>query len=642
MDILSVSIRNFLIIGQADIDLSNRGLCRIAGENSDDTTSSSNGSGKSSLIEGLYWALFGETLRNIKSADGVVNNRSRKDCSVVVCLHEEGTRYRIERYRKHSKHKNNLYLYINDVDSRGKDNKETQQYIESVIGMDKMSFANSVVFGQGHGKNLKRFSEMGDSEKKETLEKILNLRVFAQSHDIVKDHLKEMDMTYALAQRRLEGTLEILEARRIKLSSALERSAQFEESKDQEIEQIGKKIKSIEKAISRIGEDLEKLVPLNVESLEAAVEGCEELLREQLHDKSRLTESFLKHRSDQCAIRDRIKEGVRLAEEKKETLLGADFVGTQCEYCGNMVTDKALFHARDGFEFDAVDLGRSVKTLEEKISSLTARYKERVSSIEEGMAAVEEFRASQRESLKEALAGANVRLELSCKLTTQQELLETCEGTLEKARAMENAWESAVVEYQKEVATLEKEAEELGQELEDLTEKQQYYAFWKEAFSRSGIRSYLLDRIIPFLNDRVGYYLGILTDGGIGAKFSTVKQLSSGEYRDNFNLEISNRYASQTYEGNSGGERRRIDLGVALGFNDFLASRSGKRFNILILDEVFEGVDADGIYYVIKVLEDLSRQKSSVFVITHKDELKGYFPDEILMARKDGLSYVGE
>ena len=129
MDILSVSIRNFLIVGQADIDLSNRGLCRIAGENSDDTTSSSNGAGKSSIIEGLYWALFGETLRNIKSADGVVNNRVGKDCSVAVCLHEEGTRYRIERYRKHSKHKNNLYLYINDVDSRGKDNKETQQYI---------------------------------------------------------------------------------------------------------------------------------------------------------------------------------------------------------------------------------------------------------------------------------------------------------------------------------------------------------------------------------------------------------------------------------------------------------------------------------------------------------------------------------
>ena len=78
MDILNLKIENFLIIGQANINLSNRGLCRIAGENSDDTTSSSNGSGKSALIEAIYWCLFGETLRNIKSADGVVNRKLKR------------------------------------------------------------------------------------------------------------------------------------------------------------------------------------------------------------------------------------------------------------------------------------------------------------------------------------------------------------------------------------------------------------------------------------------------------------------------------------------------------------------------------------------------------------------------------------
>ena len=81
-----------------------------------------------------------------------------------------------------------------------------------------------------------------------------------------------------------------------------------------------------------------------------------------------------------------------------------------------------------------------------------------------------------------------------------------------------------------------------------------------------------------------------------------------------------------------------MDLAVALAFNDFISARSGKRLNILLLDEVFEGVDAEGLYYVIKVLEDLARRKSSVFVITHRDELKSYFNDEILVQRKDGLS----
>ena len=129
MIIKSVDINNFLIIGSASIDLHNQGLVRICGDNNDDTTSSSNGSGKSSIIEAIYWALFGDTLRSLKGADGVVNNTVKKDCSVSLTLEDEGKIYRVERYRKHSKKKNNLYLYINDVDSRGKDNRETQAYI---------------------------------------------------------------------------------------------------------------------------------------------------------------------------------------------------------------------------------------------------------------------------------------------------------------------------------------------------------------------------------------------------------------------------------------------------------------------------------------------------------------------------------
>ena len=97
MEIQSVGIRNFLIIGEVDAVLSGRGLTRIAGENLDDTTSSSNGSGKSCIIEAVYWCLFGDTLRDIKAADGVVNNTVKKDCSVVVQMLDGDTKYRVER-----------------------------------------------------------------------------------------------------------------------------------------------------------------------------------------------------------------------------------------------------------------------------------------------------------------------------------------------------------------------------------------------------------------------------------------------------------------------------------------------------------------------------------------------------------------
>jgi DNA repair exonuclease SbcCD ATPase subunit len=642
MEILNIQIENFLIIGQADITLSNRGLCRIAGENSDDTTSSSNGSGKSSIIEGIYWCLFGETLRNIKAADGVVNRKTKKNCSVVLEFSEEGTLYRVERYRKHSKHKNNLYLYVNGVDSRGKDNRDTQKYIESVIGMDKMSFANSVVFGQGHSKNLKRFSEMTDSEKKETLESILNLEVFVKSYEFVKTSLKELGVARDGAARRAKELFEQMSSSEEKLAAALKKAEEFDTTKAAEISSLEEKERGLEETIAGLRERVSNLGRSlgDGEEVEQAINIAESILVEHTDRKSALAELYTEKRNKDLLTKRGIERDVGALEAKVEALMDPEHDGEVCSSCGQRVTKEGLHLAKDGYEFDIQDMTRSVKVLDKRLEKLKQGYEAKKSSIEEDIAQVNEFICEQKDHLKEVGTLKNKHLELTYKLSSREEMLETYRETIATVKSSENVWKKAASEYAEEISKLTDRVAEFEKEVEKIDTDINYYTFWKKAFSRTGIRSYLLDQIVPFLNDRVGHYLDILTDGGIEATFHTVKELASGEKRENFNLEITNKNAADTYEGNSGGEKRRIDLGVALGFNDFLASRSGKRFNLLLLDEVFEGVDADGLYYVIKVLEDIARRKSSVFVITHRDELKSYFSDEILLKRNDGLSYV--
>jgi DNA repair exonuclease SbcCD ATPase subunit len=642
MDITNIKINNFLIIGQADIDLCNRGLCRIAGENSDDVTSSSNGAGKSTVVEAVYWALFGETLRNIKSADGVVNRKIKKNCSVVLRFEEGDTKYRIERYRKHTKNKNNLYLYINDVDSRGKDNRETQTYIESVIGMDKMSFANSVIFGQGHSKNLKRFSEMTDSEKKETLENILNLEVFVKSYDFVKDNLRTLEATRHESARRARELSERVIACEEKVAHAIQRAEEFEREKSVEVAELKTKKESITETVMSLEERITSLAPDDTKDLEESIADCEEFLSAEKDRKRSVAEVYMEKRNEQLLIVGGIERDMAVLQKKLDMLAGEDQIGKECDYCGNQITSKDLELSRDGHEFNIDDMKRSVKTLSKKAEDVTSAYKNKVLEIEENIGEVSSLIKSYKERLKTATDIKNKRLELTFQLKAKEELMSSYQQTIERIESLENAWKQTVEEYGKELDILSEGVKGLEEEVDTLDIDISYYEFWKNAFSRTGIRSYLLDRIVPFLNERVGHYLNILTDGCIEAEFSTIKELASGEKRENFNLEISNRNAAGSYEGNSGGEKRRIDLGVALGFNDFIASRSGKRFNLLVLDEVFEGVDAEGLYYVIKVLEDIARRKSSVFVITHRDELKSYFSDEILLNRKDGLSYVQE
>ena len=85
MDIKSLSIRNCLTIGHAELELDSRGLLLVQGENRDDTSAKSNGAGKSSILDALCWCLFGETARGV-SGDDIVNTTAKKDCSVIVML----------------------------------------------------------------------------------------------------------------------------------------------------------------------------------------------------------------------------------------------------------------------------------------------------------------------------------------------------------------------------------------------------------------------------------------------------------------------------------------------------------------------------------------------------------------------------
>ena len=641
MELTNIIIDNFLIIGHANIDLNSRGLCRIAGENSDDTTSSSNGAGKSSIVEAIYWCLFGETLRNIRTADGVVNKKIKKDCCVVLEIQEEETSYRVERYRKHTKHKNNLYLYINGVDSRGKDNRETQKFIESVIGMDKMAFANSVVFGQGHSKNLKRFSEMTDSEKKETLEKILNLEVFARSYDFVKENIKALEVARFASERRAKELSERIAATEEKATYAIKKAAEFDAERDVEMGALEEKKQSLLDLVSALEERVASLSVESVEEVEQSIIDCEEFLSSQVEEKRRINEKFLEKRSEDLVIKRGIERDIAAREKKIASLADESSAGEECELCGSVVKAETLHFIKEGHLFNIEDMKHSIKTVSVRIDKLTKTYKRKISGIDDNISEIKNIISDQKSRLKEVEKIKNKRTEMLFNIKAKKELLQSYEESLGRLSVAENVWEHTAEEYGNELVQLEKDVQSFEVEVEKIDAEMNYYSFWKNAFSRTGIRSYLLDRIVPFLNDRVGHYLNILTDGGIEANFSTVKEISSGEKRENFNLEISNRNAADSYEGNSGGEKRRVDLGVALGFNDFISSRSGKRFNLLVLDEVFEGVDADGLYYVIKVLEDIARRKSSVFVITHRDELKSYFSDEILMSRREGLSYVG-
>ena len=79
----SVSIKNFLSVGDDPIDIKfEPGIHIITGINKD-KEDGKNGVGKSTIADAIFFAVFGTPVRPIKK-EGITNWINKKECSVVV------------------------------------------------------------------------------------------------------------------------------------------------------------------------------------------------------------------------------------------------------------------------------------------------------------------------------------------------------------------------------------------------------------------------------------------------------------------------------------------------------------------------------------------------------------------------------
>ena len=155
-----------------------------------------------------------------------------------------------------------------------------------------------------------------------------------------------------------------------------------------------------------------------------------------------------------------------------------------------------------------------------------------------------------------------------------------------------------------------REANNKEKELKESESEIPYFEYWSEAFGDNGIRKFVIDGIIPALNDRISYWLQILIDGLIELKF------------DNKLEETITRNGNPAFYHNmSNGEMRRVNLAVSQSFAYVMMLNSGCCPSLVFLDEITGGgIDRAGVPYVYNMIFELAKERQ-VFVTTHNDVL---------------------
>ena len=184
------------------------------------------------------------------------------------------------------------------------------------------------------------------------------------------------------------------------------------------------------------------------------------------------------------------------------------------------------------------------------------------------------------------------------------------------------------------------EAKVFAHKLDAASEALEYLEFWQRAFGYGGIRSVLLDGVAEKLTERTNRYLKVLTGGSVWVQFATLSETKGGETRERFEVKVNNNFGAGTYTGNSGGERQRIDICIALALHWLVRTRAAKPLGFAIFDEVFERMDETGCEAVVNLLRQEQADLGTMFVVSHNPGLSARFPQSIEVEKRGGVSRV--
>ena len=677
-------IQNFMSIRTAEIKLDGQGMVLITGENKDNPDFDNNGAGKSSIIEALSYVLYGRTIRGLKG-DDVVNRTVNRNCKVMIdIIDDDGTQYRVSRYRKHNVNKNKFCLHRNSVDITPKSEADFTKAISDLLQMDYLSFTSSILYSAQSFK----FSTSTDAEMKSAFDAMLGFDLYTKYLEETKAEIKEKKDSQTQLQYEQDKIQTKLETEKSNLEIFTGMLNDFEDKKEQKIQDLTLENKKLSKELLT-WEEKDEQETASIDDIDHQLETIESQIQDKEKSSSSLEE--LKKEIEECksdimdcdkkisSINNKIykaevsKSSVeeqleKLSKQEQEVILEKEdilvTVGTPCPTCGRPLDSSHIQDAVESKKKEIQDIHSEIEDLTVSIQSYTSKisdYTQELSNAEQEKSDIEEdlsdlegllskhsdvtSEISQLNAKYHALSNdlralnktnSKTKHELAAVSSRMDQIMKEISETMESDNPYAekiDACEKAIYVFTEDWNSLETAIGELSKDINLLN-------FWLEGFSNSGIKSLLLDDITPYLNRRANKYLHKLSSNHMEIIFSTQSVLKSGEKREKFNIEIKNHDGGNSYLSNSSGERRRIDIAINLALQDLVASRSNKKLNIMFLDEVMDTLDESGVSNVMELIKDISAGKSSVFIISHNEEIKSMFTNVIKVTKENGCSTV--
>jgi len=614
-----------------------------------------NGAGKTTVFEALVWALFGINLKDTNQDKipswAEVRTAQWQGTRVSLTLHKERNTYCVTRHLGYKgltydvKGEDYLMLAKGD-DERGekvsllgdfRNKAKIQEEINNILGVDSKTFMNSILFGQ----RMAKLVEQDNSDKRQLFETLFETEWVNQAKAKCDKDLTQWNSDLTKLSYDINSLSTGIEHLTDKLSTSKEVLAGFEEGRKGRIdsktrllnetivhsEELDKAFTDLNKKLKALKYDSERHIQLDID-----FKATEKQIHQQEIDKVNAG-SLRKEYENNVKNLERELGGA----ENKKKILEDKHIEEECPYCEQELKPGNKLELNHKKELDLVkgDISlikialkkaeTALKVLPEVSIESVSPLEERLKLFETELILLDETYESYNKLQKSIDQNTAAKAQYDKDILRVQKEIEDIKAEKPPEIDIKNI-ELRILQEQNKLKTAQ-------QDKLDLEGKIEIAKWWSaKGFSSGGIKAFIFKAMLSQLNQNVKKY-----GQRLGASLVFSIDLTKASKPFTTSCSIGDKL-NKDYKEFSGGQKQRLDIILIFAMYDLISMNTD--INLLIMDEVFEGLDEEGETAVFDLIRGKAEEGKSVYIITHSAVLDSLYANTIEFKSVNGNTII--
>lgn len=583
----------FASIVELKYNFSRPGLSTIVGEN---------GSGKTQIINAMFWCIYGKTVKPGCSITPWLHTQDEEFKGTIVSLAMQRGKdsYKIIRCSEYTekvgntKGGNRLILEVNGEVSPIRDKKEMQAEINKIVGASPELFKNSILFGQ----KLKRLIEEDGPVKKKVFEEAFDTLFIPQAKDKIEKKIAPLAAELKVKELTLKSLHDTIENLRESLRTAKKLGEEARLKWEESINEWRGKLREAERYYRTLKPT--KVIDYgSMYKLRKKLKDLEE--KDRVYNSAELKANLLMNTNQghleviQCLVSDLKEKFIKVPKI--------------CDECGQSLPKKAI----QDYKNNVSSKIKEAKENEKEAKRLTEHTKKEYMGILNEYASFKEKKKKKESIIKKKLqkleelqANNNKQIDITAERirAAKEQIIALEANPPELTRKTVKSFKGLLSNKKAEYTSLQ---EEINKMREELSINQ-----WliKDPLSNGGLKAYIFSSRLTEVNRALRKYepyIGFRVEAGIDLE----------RHNKDFYINIYKAKVAIPYADLSGGQQQLASLALAFAIYDVRAKINP--IACKITDEAFESLSQNNLEIVSNILQDKAN-KISVHVITHQKE----------------------